>query len=151
MPRTSPFGSFYVLTCVYRIFCAVTDGSHSSAGQKRPSFEDDEPDGGIIVEQPKPRDRNILRTSLKPNEEDSSESDSQSFMHCVCDSLTRGVETTMMMATSLMATSCTDLQMMIKPEYYAVAESDILQVRTQSLNVVYFLVFYFSFPFICGV
>ncbi|KAI6677252.1 hypothetical protein NL676_038048 [Syzygium grande] len=99
--------------------------SHSSAGQKRPSLSDDEPDGCILVEQPEPSNRNILHTSSKPNKEDSSKSDYQSFMHCVCDSLRCRVERT---TRSLVETSCADLQMMIKPEYYAVAESDFLQI-----------------------
>lgn len=99
--------------------------SHSSAGRKRPSFEDDEPDGCIIVEQPEPSDGNVIHSSSKPIKEDSLESDSRLSMHCICDSLQHRVETTAV--TNLVATSCTDLRMMIKPEYYAVAQSDFLQ------------------------
>ncbi|KAF8021074.1 hypothetical protein BT93_G1485 [Corymbia citriodora subsp. variegata] len=102
------------------------DRSHTSAGQKRPSFEDDEPDGCIIVDQPAPSNGNVLQTSSKLNTEDPLGSDSRSSMHCVCDSLRHRVET--VSATSLVATSCTDLQMIIKPEYHAVAESDFLQI-----------------------
>jgi len=119
----------YILTCVNTKFFAVTERSHSSAGRKRPSFEDDEPDGGIIVEQPEPSDGNVIHSSSKPIKEDSLESDSRLSMHCICDSLQHRAETTAV--TNLVATSCTDLQMMIKPEYYAVAQSDFLQVRRQ--------------------
>ncbi|XP_030529125.1 myb family transcription factor MOF1-like [Rhodamnia argentea] len=105
------------------------DRSHTSARQERPSFEDDEPDGCVIVKKSEPGDGNILRASSKPSKGDSSESDSRSFMHCACDSVGCIVETAAAVATtSLVATSCTDLQMMIQPEYYAVAESDFLQI-----------------------